>query len=660
MNNIIYALNDDDKTADIYHVKIDSDEPDYLYNLEESKEIDLYIPRSINYNDQEYVISRVLAKSVNEDSINYFTCEIGSELKQIQGCVNYNVRNFVVPSCLEVDKGWPVKLDEDAKLTINPSKDESIKLYTIDKVYGDGDDENDRYWFVLSKSDPKSDTFDVLSCADQKFRDVRVPSFIKKIGPYAFLTVRNMNTLTFSNDSQLQIIDRNGFHFCYVKEIVIPASVTYVKEGAFTLSFVKIIKFASNSKLIRIEKDAFNASVVESLSLPSSVSYLDDCWCSNTSYLNEVSVFPNEINNIILYDDKFIIGKTNPKSDTFDDLLFACRNIVKATVPSFVKRIAPYAFSKCTKLNAIEFSEDSQLNLIDKFAFSDSSIKEISIPNHVYQIKKGAFISCLELQNIHFNDDSELYSFGKNNIGQTFDHFIIPSKVTKISKKWLGKINNSNINISIHPKNKNFIAYDEKFILGKSDINSDVYDVLLFCKRDIKNEITIPPFIKVISKHCFHNCKYLKNVILDANSELQIIDDYAFTGTSITSFVITENVVKIGKCSFDECYFLKNIGISQNSKLKEIGKYAFYDASIESINIPSCIEKIGLHAFCSKSMKIIDIADNFNFFMIINGFIYNTPVMILTSNRKEKEIKLQNDSEYKPDFHLLSKSLIDF
>lgn len=46
------------------------------------------------------------------------------------------------------------------------------------------------------------------------------------------------------------------------------------------------------------------------------------------------------------YDDVFIVGKSNPENDDYDELIYARKDIKNAIIPSFIKRICPYSFYK--------------------------------------------------------------------------------------------------------------------------------------------------------------------------------------------------------------------------------------------------------------------------------------------------------------------------
>lgn len=74
---------------------------------------------------------------------------------------------------------------------------------------------------------------------------------------------------------------------------------------------------------------------------------------------------------------------------------------------------------------------------------------------------------------------------------------------------------------------KNIIYYYDKFIIGKSDLKSDNYDILYFSRRDIKTA-NIPSFIKRIASNAFEGCYYLRQIEFDENLELVEIDDYIF------------------------------------------------------------------------------------------------------------------------------------
>ena len=79
--------------------------------------------------------------------------------------------------------------------------------------------------------------------------------------------------------------------------------------------------------------------------------------------------------------------------------------------------------------------------------------------------------------------------------------------------------------------NKRYLSIDDKFIIGKSNIENEDYDVFVFACRDV-NTVDLPKSIKVIESNAFYNC-YALNLNIPKESELQIIKAKAFDYTNL-------------------------------------------------------------------------------------------------------------------------------
>ena len=71
-----------------------------------------------------------------------------------------------------------------------------------------------------------------------------------------------------------------------------------------------------------------------------------------------------------------------------------------------------------------------------------------------------------------------------------------------------------------------------------------------------------------------------------------MINNFAFSNTSIEKISIPSNVVKIGKQAFSECKKLKTIEFGKNSRLNSIEEFAFQKSSLENLSIPSCVSEL--------------------------------------------------------------------
>lgn len=146
--------------------------------------------------------------------------------------------------------------------------------------------------------------------------------------------------------------------------------------------------------------------------------------------------------------------------------------------------------------------------------------------------------------------------------------------------------------------------HNDKLMIGKSSIDLQNHDEIVFANRDIEF-VQIPKFIKIIKKSAFLQSK-VRKVEIPADSELRIIDDFAFSETPIVRFTISHHITEIGICAFNPCKQLKYFEVPFDSELKSIGDHAFSEAPIERFTIPRHLTIIGKEAFskCAKLRRI--------------------------------------------------------
>lgn len=170
----------------------------------------------------------------------------------------------------------------------------------------------------------------------------------------------------------------------------------------------------------------------------------------------------------------------------------SCSNIViphsieYESTKYIVKSISQSSFKDSESIKMILFAPNSELTTIRKYAFANSTIETLLFTSNVSQL-----------------DDGWCYN------------------TPALSKT------------TIVPNNEYFLSIDNKMILGKSNLYSDVYDVLVFVSRDVKT-ITIPSFIKQISS-------------------------YAFQHSHIESIFIPRHAIKICEGAFDHCEKFRNV-----------------------------------------------------------------------------------------------------
>ncbi|KAK8883602.1 hypothetical protein M9Y10_042696 [Tritrichomonas musculus] len=609
-HNISYEINENELTAEVT----------YSPNTKGT----IFFPQSIEYESHEYKITNIKEGSF-KDNINIKSIEISdqSEIKTISknAFSRSTIRNLVIPSQVDtLEDGWCHNTFKLILVSISPSNKNFKYL-------------DDEHQIIIGKSDTKGDIFDTIVFANRGIQRATIPKFIKYIRPYAFQNCNQLKTLEIQKDSELvsifekafsttsidsffishnvenlkdgwckninnlnsvtispsnknfrylddehQIIigksDTNGdifdtivFANRSIQRATIPKFIKYIKPYAFEYcKKLNAIEFSEDSEIVSIGKNAFRLTCIESICIPSSL----EEWSAYDSNLKKITVSPSN-KNFGYLDDKhqIIVEKSDIESDVFDTIVFANRDIEKATIPKFIKYIKPYAFFKCKKLNQVDFSANSELLIIGKYAFSRAHIIMIKIPKSVIDIGKFAFSHCDQLIKVSLEEGSNLISlqkrtFGDNDNLTTFEipsdsklqnicslvftfskveTIFIPENVSKIDTKWC--FLSSLLNVVVSPSNKHFKYLDERrqIIIGKSDTKSDIFDTIVFVDRS-STYITIPNFIKYIYSSAFENCDYLRGIKIPDDSELDTIPDY-FANDSIKSIFIPRNVERM-------------------------------------------------------------------------------------------------------------------
>lgn len=517
-----------------------------------------------------------------------------SELKIIDECafISSSLKDISIPSSVK-------ELDQSLSHCKNLTNVEVMKDNEMFKMY-----ENK---LLIGKSNPKNKNYDILHLACRDIVIAKIPSFIKHIKPYAFYLCKSLQEIEFSEDSELQTIGEYAFAKSSLKSIKIPKHVKKIGEYAFFCCKLKSFSFSEQPELNTIEACIFSFCLLTNFSIPSSITKLKNRWSNNSNLMKVEVMKDNE--NFTMYENKLLIGKSNPKNRNYDILHFACKDITTIKIPSFIKIIQPHAFSECNLLQNVEFSEDSELQVIGCRSFSHTQIQSIKIPKHVTKIDKLAFFSCYSLEKIELDENSKLNSIGYSFASfSNFESLYIPSSFVELKEDWCYGITKLN-NIEISPNNEHFTYYNNQLILEKKDMKSDIFNVIRFARRDIE-KVIIPSFVTKISSNAFNKCKKLSSIEFEDHSELQIINKSAFAeSSSFESIFIPSNVVQIDDLAFMVCSKLTKVEFEKNSKLKSIGSSAFGFSNIHSISIPDSVETIKRSFINCKKLLIFEISE---------------------------------------------------
>ena len=179
--------------------------------------------------------------------------------------------------------------------------------------------------------------------------------------------------------------------------------------------------------------------------------------------------------------------------------------------------------------------------------------------------------------------------------------------------------------------NKRYRCVDNKIIIGKTNIESNDYDCLVFCARKAKvlsipdyikhicacafantniNCITIPSEVTTIGRNAFCRSQ-LQQIDFSNSSRLQKIEEASFAQTQIEKIEIPSEVTVIEICAFSMCRRLRTVTFLKESKLQKINEQAFEMTPISSISIPSSFTGFTRNRFNSlDNLQIIEICEN--------------------------------------------------
>ena len=249
--------------------------------------------------------------------------------------------------------------------------------------------------------------------------------------------------------------------------------------------------------------------------------------------------------------------------------------------------------------------------IVPRYAISEKKkFKIITIGyNAFYDVKFDSLI---------FAEDSEVESFeGSAFFFASFKKLQIPPKLKKLSDQWCYCVRDL-IDIEVSRKNELFSYVDNKYLVGKSDAASDVFDILYYARYDIE-EAVIPPQIKIIHNYSFSSHPKLQSVISPKNSKLKRIEISPFFNSTTSKLVLPETLEYIHCDAFNSTMNLKEIEISPKNELfsvidetlfvaksdrslKDFDVLIFCRRDSENVKIPSSIKVINKYAFhyCSK------------------------------------------------------------
>lgn len=448
--------------------------------------------------------------------------------------------------------------------------------------------------------------------------DTRVVS----IAPYAFESTKYA-TLDLRGFSNLKYVGSFAFaNNASIVEVMLPASLSEIKDSAFTGSSIKKINLSECSNISRIWQYAFancknldtitfatftstddmavklaindyafsGCTALVTLNLPENLGTLDSYAFKGCTALTTVNFVANA---------KFITpetteGGTDPAPAAYDPAglvttigdgaFMDCTSLTTITLPYFIARIGNSAFENCTALATFTTmdgadSKTAALRTIgDRAFFGNTSLNNVDVntTKGVNTIGVSAFENCGQLATINlsgvtrfvegvFRNAKALKSVTMSAnasiyVGQeAFRNCVTLSDITaRIAAVEDGAFRNC-----ISLRAITFVSSGIEYI-GSNAFNGCV----------LIQKVSIPSSVVAIGDSAFDGCRGITSLTFESDETLQTIGYSAFGGCSLlTRVILPSSLVELNASAFYGCSDLEYVEFGEN--IQTVGEDAF-------------------------------------------------------------------------------------
>lgn len=287
-----------------------------------------------------------------------------------------------------------------------------------------------------------------------------------------------------------------------------------------------------------------------------------------------------------------------------------------------VKSIGYEAFKNCTLLKSIQLPET--ITRIDNNAFQGCVLlQSIELPVNTTSLGYEAFKGCVSLEYINLGKNiEELHNYVFSGC-ISLRQLSIPSCVKRLEYYTFMDCNNLSvitfedgedeleIKCTSSPGNFSETSLDSMY-LGR---NLKYENGSPFIDNNTLRSVYISNSVKKINDYLFKNASNLKRV--EGMENVTYIGYSAFEGTSITSFVVKDNVKEIGTYAFSSCKLLKDLIIGNG--ITSLGKdnyndngnvYIINGCDIENLYIGNNIKSLKRNSFDANFIRNVYIFSN--------------------------------------------------
>jgi len=435
----------------------------------------------------------------------------------------------------------------------------------------------------------------------------------------------------FAFSSNLQVIESSAFLGCEgLVNVTLPGTLTKIDSYAFSNCInLKNVVFEDNNNEISLNNvfayqkgTSSDKFILDKLVLPKKLKQFVNNSYYNYTFFKDIYYPSNivgwceaEISHVYSDTSKLFInnvyvenidleGVTTVKTGSFAK----SKQIKTIDLGSTLTTIESGAFYECRALASIISDNNCKLTEIKQGTFEYcTALTELNIPDSVTKICESAFQYCTGLKSVTANATSNLKELERNvwancnsietmtipasliKINDSFGFYTAFSNSDSVTTKvyYLGTVDQwSQMDLSGRDANpagivKEFYVGGE--LLVNAVISDDVEEIKSYTFDNIKKlqSIKIGKNVKKLGYGAIYCLKNLTTVTFAEGCELEIIDEYNFASTGLTSIVLPNKVTRIGGACFKDCASLTSVTLP--ASLQYIGQQVFRNSSNVSI-----------------------------------------------------------------------------
>ncbi len=465
-------------------------------------------------------------------------------------------------------------------------------------------------------------------------------SQLKTIGSEAFAKDGFLTEIALPD--QLVQIGAYAFKETDLRTVTVPASVTYLGEGAFAAchSLTDITVEDGNTVYVDVDGVVYDNAITVLVAYPA----------GNARTAYTVQNTATAIGEAAFYGAGNLNGITLPESlqQIRGEAFYRCANLRAMQIPDNVTQISNRAFAENWSLTSVTFGEGSKLPRIGYEAFAYCGLTALYVPANVSTVAQGAFVGCSDLISLTFARNSKLESISAYMLdgceGLQTITFESGSALTSIQAHGFeGMRNLTSIDFG-DAKLTNIDNFAFRFCesLTRFDVPEGVTSlgryVFYYCTK--LSEVAIPTSVEHIGRFAFLGAENV-NVYFAAETlpvDLEEDWDHGIAGYYLgVTDVIADGDWKYAKLTGGDVAIIEYTGpateidlsvLDLGGKIVNIGGGTFAYAAVEHIVLPETLVTIQAEAFYHSALKSLTVPASVRF--IGRAAFAETPIQELT------------------------------